>query len=154
MLLFFFMDLMNAAGIAVAPSTWSEFQEAVIALTQFNADGVITQSGAGIGTSENIERAADLIALLMMQNGTQMVDDRGRAVFDEVPEGGERGTLPGLDAVRFYTDFANPTKEVYTWNEDQPDSFEAFTNGTTAMFFGYAKVFLHSRIATHCHSCR
>jgi ABC-type glycerol-3-phosphate transport system substrate-binding protein len=45
---------------------------------------------------------------------------------------------PGLEALRFYTDFANPNKEVYCWNNDMPDSLEAFTSGSLAMFIGYS----------------
>ena len=130
-------DLLNNAGIASPPSTWSEFQDAVTALTEYNSEGEIVQSGAALGTSDNVERAADILGLLMMQNGTQMISEDGDdANFDKIPAELERETLPGLDAVRFYTDFANPTKEVYTWNENQESSFEAFTNGTTAMMFG------------------
>lgn len=135
--LFWNRDLLSAAGIAEPPDTWTEFQEAVIALTNIDEDGNIVQSGVGLGTSENVERAADILTLLMMQNGTVMTDAEG-ATFHETPPGGVKGDLPGLDAVRFYTDFANPTKEVYTWNEDQANSFDAFTKGTSAMFFGYA----------------
>lgn len=133
-------DLFNAAGLAAPPTTWDAFQEAVIALTKFKSDGELIQSGAGLGTSENVERAADLLSLLMLQNGTEMLsDDEDEVLFDDQPSsGGTKGVLPGLDAVRFYTDFANPTKEVYTWNEEQTSSFEAFVNGTSAMFFGYA----------------
>lgn len=130
-------DLLNAAGIAEAPDTWTEFQEAVIALTKVDEDGNLVQSGAGLGTGENVERAADLLALLMLQNGTTMIND-DEVLFSETPSGGVKGVVPGLDAVRFYTDFANPTKEVYTWNDEQSSSFDAFVNGTSAMFFGYA----------------
>ena len=38
----------------------------------------------------------------------------------------------------FYTDFANPGKEVYTWNSKQPNSLEAFIQGKVAFFFGYS----------------
>jgi len=62
------------------------------------------------------------------------VAGEGEATFAETTEDG----LPGADALRFYTDFANPAKEVYAWNADQPPSFEAFTSGKTAFFFGYA----------------
>ena len=138
LVLYWNKDLLNAAGIAEAPDTWTEFQESVVALTKVDDDGNLVQSAVGMGTSENVERSADVLALLMMQNGTDMIID-GDVEFNEVPSSGAvKGTLPGLDAVRFYTDFANPTKEVYTWNADQTSSFDAFANGTSAMFFGYA----------------
>lgn len=133
--LFYNRDLLNAAGIALPPSSWSDFQEAVGSLTQIGPNDTILQSGAALGTSRNVDRAFDILTLLMMQNGTQMSNARGQATFaGEL----EDNTLPGADAVRFYTDFANPTKSVYSWDADQPSSFDSFTSGQTAFFFGYS----------------
>lgn len=136
--LFYNEDMLNAAGIPQPPATWSDFQEAVKSLTKIDTAGKVTQSGVGMGTSENVERASDILSVLMMQNGVEMVDERGRVTFNDVPKGTSRTTPPGVDAVRFYTDFANPTKEVYTWNESMPSSLDAFVNGQTAMFLGYS----------------
>lgn len=129
-------DLLNAAGIAQAPSTWTQFQEAVVKLTLIGPNDSIIQSGAAMGTGKNVERATDLLALLMMQNGTQMTDERGRPTFGTYQT--EDRTRPGVDATAFYTDFASPLKEVYTWNAQQPTSFDAFVTGKTAFFFGYS----------------
>ncbi|MBT5808626.1 extracellular solute-binding protein [Candidatus Uhrbacteria bacterium] len=132
--LFFNKDLLNAAGIPEAPATWTEFQDQVTTLTRISSSDVITQSGAALGTSQNVERAFDIVSVLMMQNGAQLIDSRGRAVF---AQGDDEGTL-AIQATRFYTDFANPLKQVYTWNEDMDDSFDAFANGKAAFFLGYS----------------
>lgn len=132
-------DLLNLAGIPQAPKTWSEFQTAVKKLTKLDSNGDILQSGTALGTSRNVERAADILALLMMQNGAEMISPGGAANFHRVPpllEG--RPAPPGQEALIFYTDFANPQKEVYTWSAQEPNSLEAFTSGRTAMFFGYS----------------
>ncbi|MBI4135869.1 extracellular solute-binding protein [Candidatus Uhrbacteria bacterium] len=131
-------DLLNLAGIPQVPKTWGELQGAVKKLTRFDTQGGLLQSGAALGTSKNVERAADILALLMMQNGTEMLDLSGNAAFHRVPQilSGS-GTLPGPEALTFYTDFANPNKEVYTWSAELPGSFEAFVAGRTALFFGY-----------------
>ncbi len=136
--LFYNEDMLNAAGIPQPPATWKDFQEAVKTLTKIDAAGKVTQSAVGMGTSENVERAPDILSVLMMQNGVQMVDDRGRVTLNDVPNGFSRETPPGVQAVQFYTDFANPTKEVYTWNDTMPSSLDAFVNGQTAMFLGYS----------------
>lgn len=136
--LFYNQDMLNTAGIPQPPATWSDFQQATTLLTKLDAVGAITQSAVGMGTYENVERATDILSVLMMQNGAQMVDDRGKVAFNQIPEGTPRDVNPGLDAVRFYTDFANPTKEVYTWNSSQSSSLEAFVNGNAAMFLGYS----------------
>lgn len=131
-------ELLNAAGIAAPAETWEDFQEQVTALTKTDSAGNLTQSGAALGTSSNVERVTDILTVLMMQNGTDMTDERGRVAFHTIPDDTPDGVFPGLDAVSFYTDFANPTKEVYTWNSDFPSSFEAFASGQTAYFFGYS----------------
>ncbi len=55
-----------------------------------------------------------------------------------MPAGATLTNPPGEDALGFYTDFASPYKEVYTWNENMPNSLEAFSTGRTAFFFGYS----------------
>lgn len=136
--LYYNKDLFDAAGIAQAPTTWEEFQTNVIALTQYADDGSILQSGASLGTTENIDRASDIIQVLMLQNGTEMVDDRDRVAFNAIPDDVASGVFPGLDAVRFFTDFANPVKETYTWNENFTSNVDAFAAGQTAMMLGYS----------------
>ena len=118
---------------------WNEeFQKDVKALTRQDEQGTIIQSGIALGASSNIERYTDILSLLMMQNGTDMLDEGGGAAFNRVPRGGSRDYAPGAEAVRFYTDFANPIKEVYTWNKSMPNSLEAFVEGKLAMFLGYS----------------
>lgn len=136
--LFFNKDLLNAAGIAEPPVDWESFQKAVIALTKYSEEGKVEQSGTALGTGNNVERAADIVQLLMLQNGTQMIDSQGKVAFNAIPDGTPENVYPALDALRFYTDFANQNKETYTWDSTSPTSFEAFTSGFTAMMFGYS----------------
>ena len=124
--------------MAQPPRTWNELQAATRRLTRLSQDGAIVQSAIGLGEARNVERAADILALLMMQNGAQMLDASG-AAFHKIPAALERRPLPpGEEALIFYTDFANPQKEVYTWSAGQTNSLEAFLAGKTAMFLGYS----------------
>ncbi len=131
-------DLLNAASIPAAPASWQEFHDDVVKLTKLDSTGKIIQSGAGFGTSQNVNRAVDILSVLMMQNGANMTDDRGRVAFQTVPTGTQHGLFPSVDATTFYTDFANPTKDAYTWNDSFPSSFDAFTSGQTAFYLGYS----------------
>lgn len=127
-------QLLNSANIAQPPTTWQQFQDQVKLLTKVDATGKIVQSAAAIGTAANVERASDILAVLMLQNSTVMEKNSDQVTF--ATKNGDR--MPAAEALRFYTDFANPVKEVYTWDADMSDSFEAFANGKTAFFFGYA----------------
>ncbi len=132
-------DLLNAAGVTTIPQDWDAFQIAVKKLVKQSPTGDILQSGAAIGTGANIERSPDILSVLMMQNGAHMSADDGTPTFNTLPKEleGQREQPPAFQALGFYTDFANPGKEVYTWNDKQPNSLDAFTAGKTAFFFGY-----------------
>ncbi len=136
--LFYNRDLLNNVGITAPPKTWDQFKNQVVQLTKQDQKGNIIQAGAAIGTADNINRSTDILSLLMLQNGTQMTDARGFATFNEVPEGYTREVKPSVEALNFYTSFASPAKQVYTWNTKMPNSLEAFMSGQTAFFFGYA----------------
>jgi len=138
MALYYNKDLMNAAGIPAPPENWTEFSEQVKRLTKLDTQGNILQSAAGIGTASNVERATDLVSLLMIQNGQTMADNIGYPEFQKIPAGLTREFPPSFQALEFYTDFANSNKDVYTWNESQPNSLDAFISGRAAFFFGYS----------------
>ena len=132
-------DLFNNAGITSPPEYWNkEFQQNVKKLTKQNNKGQIVQAGVALGGSDNIERANDILAVLMMQNGTVMMEG-GQIKFHQKPANyADRSYSPGLDALRFYTDFANPAKEVYGWNSQMDNSLDLFSQGKLAIMFGYA----------------
>jgi multiple sugar transport system substrate-binding protein len=139
MVLFYNKDFLNNAGIPQPPTTWTEFREQVKKITKQDKQGNITQAGAAIGTNANVERSIDLLSLLMMQNGTVMSDANGYPRFGEIPPGqADQSFVPGEEALSFYTDFASPSKEIYTWNNTMPDSLEAFISGNVGFFFGYS----------------
>lgn len=140
MAMFYNKDLLNNAGIAEQPTYWNKtFQQNVKKLTKQNVKGQIIQSGVAMGGSANIERSIDLLSALMMQNGATMMDDSGKVLFDSVPPGRQdQQYIPGLEALRFYTDFANPAKEVYSWNKELDNSLKMFIDNKLAIMFGYS----------------
>jgi len=139
LVMFYNRDMLNANGLAKPASHWAEFQEQVKKIVRLDEVGTIIQPAASIGTADNVERSSDLLAVLMMQNSAQMADGNGIATFDRFPPDlPPREMTPGAEALVFFSDFANPQKEVYTWNDKMPDSLAAFASGKTAFFFGYS----------------
>lgn len=139
MVMYYNKDLFNNAGIASPSEYWNrKFQQDVKKLTKQNNKGEIIQAGVALGGSDNIERSVDILSVLMMQNGAEMMSGN-TVTFDALPEGmADRAYNPGMDALRFYSDFANPAKEVYSWNAALPNSLEMFIQGKLAMMFGYS----------------
>ena len=135
--LYYNRDLLDASGVVEVPTTWEEMTNAVTQITRQDSEGNIVRSGVAMGGSNNIYRSADILALLMMQNGTQMVSSSGKVTFDDSSSYDSK-YYPGERALDFYTDFAEPMKEVYTWNSDMPEATDAFIQGKLAMLFDYA----------------
>ena len=121
------------------PTNWDDFMSAIEKSTKYNQNGDIIQSGVALGGSKNVSRYSDILSVLMMQSGAVMMDDAGQIVFNRVSDTiKQQQTVPGVEALRFYTDFASPAKEVYSWNKDLNDSLTMFTQGKLGMFFGYS----------------
>jgi len=133
--LYYNRDFLNDVGISQPPKTWDVFIEDVKLLTLLDREGNFVRSGVALGDVENIKNLVDILSLLMMQNGATMTEGR-KAVFDW-PAQNDDTYFPAQEALRFYTDFANPAREVYTWNERMSDSLEAFAQGKATFYFGY-----------------
>ena len=133
--LYYNRDLFNSAGISQSPKSWDDFNNDVELLTKLDQIGNVTQSGAAIGSARNINRSTDILMALMIQSGVQMTDpDDTSATFAHSVDNQQVGEI----ALRYYTDFTNPAKETYTWNDNQHYSVDAFSEGATAMMFNYS----------------
>lgn len=133
--LYYNKDLFNSAGITRPPQTWAEVNSDVQLLTKLDKSGNIVQSGFSLGTARNINRSTDIIMDMMIQSGVKMTSvDNTSATFDDAVNGQRLGEI----AVQYYTNFANPRNQDYSWNDSQPYSTDAFTGGTLGMMLGYA----------------
>lgn len=133
--LYYNKDLLNSTGIVTPPSNWNEFNDAVKKLTVFDERGNIVRAGSAIGTAKNINRSTDILSLLMLQSGVKMTDTSGTSATFSKSVNGER---VGEAALQYYTDFAKQSAPLYSWNDSQHYSIDAFIEGNAAMMFNYS----------------
>lgn len=118
------------------------FWEDIVALNKAftKKDGVnLTRPFIALGASNNVTNADDIFYLLMLQNKTKIFSDDGQTAILNLPSltaGGESLTA-AAKALDFYTSFANPASENYSWNTSQPADTDAFTSGKVLAIFGY-----------------
>lgn len=139
--LFYNKDHFNASTMPYPPKTWEEFVEAVKRLRRIKIDGQIERAGVALGDTKTIHRATDILALLMMQKGAEMVDLAKKKVSFTSSQVSPSGTTiqAGVDALKFYTSFSNPlAADIYTWNNRQNYSIDAFVRGEVSMIFDYS----------------
>ncbi|HCU70822.1 MAG TPA: hypothetical protein DIC35_03685 [Candidatus Moranbacteria bacterium] len=139
--LYYNKDLFNDAGITSTPKNWEDFVSVARKLTKLDEQNQIIQSGAALGTSTNINRATDVLNLLMLQNNTEMVNPNSKEVrFDKFTNVDGNSFSPGENALNFYTQFASRNSQLipYTWNQRLHYSIDAFSEGTLGMMFNYS----------------
>jgi len=136
--LFYNLDLLTKADIKVPPADWNDFVEAV-KKTRIIEGNEVRQAGAALGLGKNIANASDILAVLLMQNHAVMVSsDLKSALFNNAIET-SAGILPvGAQALDFYTAFARPNKEVYTWNANFESALKAFASGQVLFLIDYS----------------
>lgn len=109
-------DLFAKAGVR-EPVTWEDVLAIVPKLTV--KDGVaITTSAIALGTTGNVENWSDILALMMLQNGANLVGLTGKEAEE---------------TILFYRKFSDPVDPMYTWNETLDNSIYAFAIGKVAM---------------------
>lgn len=125
--LFINTDMFQAAGLQT-PKTWLDVRTAAKALTVTDkATGQIQTAGAALGTYDNVDGAADIVALMMLQNNVNFLQVNNSMGAD--------GRNLGEDVLSFYTQFATDQR---VWNNDLDPSTLAFAKGRVGMYLGYS----------------
>ena len=100
----------------------------------------MSQATVALGEFNNVTNAKELISALIIQAGNpiSMYDATGEIRIVLKSNFDDDGPRPAVEALRFYTDFSNPTKSVYSWNRAMSNSIEAFIKGDLVFYFGFA----------------
>ncbi len=131
--------IFSTEGIANPPKTWDELRKLVPKLTRLSDTRGIDRSGVALGEVQNIRNAKEILASMLMQQGNTItdIDPQTGFVVSTLDKANAANTFPANDVIKFYTYFANPAGEAYSWSRSMPDSRKAFLAGDVAMYFGY-----------------
>ena len=146
LLLYWNRDLLGSSGYAEPPMTWDQVPGMVQTITMKDTTGSIKRSGIALGTFPNIENAKAIITMLMIQAANV-----GNSVPEPIVGHNQEGLLvstmgssfgrsspPAVDALRFYTEFANPAQSDYSWNNSLGSARSAFAQGQVGLYLGFA----------------
>ncbi|MEW5805465.1 MAG: extracellular solute-binding protein [Patescibacteria group bacterium] len=128
--LFYNQDLLDQAAIPFPPKTLEELVEMAPKLTKFNERRDILYSGFALGSAANVSHATDILSLLMLQAGSNIISNDFTITLHQ--------TNAGAQALNFYTQFAKSKNQVYSWDEKMGNSIEEFARGKAAIAIGYA----------------
>ena len=140
LVLYWNRDMFAESGFAQPPVYWDELFLLAERITQRDKANNIERSAIAFGEFDNVNHAKDIMAALIMQAGGEIVGrlPDGQLYAGLSPEGFTDRVIPAQTALRFYTEFADPVKGVYSWNRSLPNSLDAFAQERLAMYVGYA----------------
>lgn len=125
--------------LSAPPESWAKLVEMEKYITKLDGNNVL-RSTIALGSADNISQSSNILSLLMLQNGGEIVGvDRKRALF-HIPTttAGGKDLSPGSVALDFFTSFSNPAKTAYTWNASMPQDIDAFGQGRVAMVIAFS----------------
>lgn len=133
-------DTFTGIGEGQPPTYWNDFIALAPRITSLDAGANVRKSAVALGTWDNINNAKAILSALMMQTGDFVTvrNASGVLVTTLGAKPDSSNISPASEALRFYTDFANPSKTTYSWNRSLANSYNAFTAGDVAVYFGFA----------------
>jgi ABC-type glycerol-3-phosphate transport system substrate-binding protein len=132
-------NIFSSAGLAYPPRTWEELvRDTVPTVTRRFDNNDIAVSTIAFGEYSNVTNAKEVLLMLMMQAGSRLVQIVNGTPQVQLNVGyGTEVSTPGDAAVRFYTQFANPSAVTYTWNRGMRIDRDAFLAEDVALYFGF-----------------
>ncbi len=140
-------DIFTNNQIALPPTNWADFPILAEKISRSDKNANITKSAVAFGEFRNVNNAKEIISALIMQAGSPIVRyDAGtlQSALKVSTVGG--GINPTESAVRFYADYSNPKKSVYSWNRALPMSKSYFLRGDLAVYFGFGSEYSDLKI--------
>ena len=131
--------ILASDGIATPPSTWEALTGLVPSVALLTPARQITRGLIALGTYSNVHDARGILSALFLQTGVPLATVATNGVISaDLGTSASNGVPPGQAVLRFYTQFADPSKVSYTWNASLPDSEQSFLAGNLALYLGYA----------------
>ncbi len=132
-------DLFATAGLAVPPATWEALTAITVpALVHISQTPIfaVTQAALAFGEYANVTHAADIIVMLAIQAGSDLITESTRGYASSFNRSSlSAGAPPAEVALDFYTQFSNPSGPMYTWNRSLPQDRNAFLAEDLALYF-------------------
>jgi ABC-type glycerol-3-phosphate transport system substrate-binding protein len=135
-------DIFNSAGVPSAPANWSAVQLLPAKMTKIDERGKISASAVALGGVSNVTHYKEILSAQIMQTGNKIV--AGQLVTDnkgvlELQRTLVLGQGDGASsALRYFTEFGNPSLPKYSWNSAKNTSLDEFIAGNLGLYFGLA----------------
>jgi len=136
LMMYYNRSILDTNGVVYPPSSWDDLVSLIPELTKKDSSNKIIKSAVALGHFSNVTHAKDILSALFMQGGNSIVAEENGAFYSSLNISNPKYDLGSI--LKFYTDFADPNKDVYSWNKSFPNSSNAFSKEDLAFYFGFA----------------
>ncbi len=137
LVMFWNRDIHSDIGLVGPIQFWEDLDDFSVRATN-RENSTISRSAISFGEYRNIRHAKDIISTLIMQTGGDIFYKEGGVVRSGLDQNFGFTRPPAVSAVSFFVDFADPSRRIYSWNRNLPDSLEYFSQGRSALYLGRA----------------
>ncbi len=137
LMLYWNKDILSTYNFLVPPKTWeSMVNEYVPTLVNRDFNRTIIRSPLAFGEYRNVTNAFSVLSMLLIQGGSALVTETPENYVLQLDNMREGTGNPFVNAVSFYTNFANSNNPLYTWNRTKPNDKQEFLGETLVFYFG------------------
>ncbi len=139
LVMYFNRNMLSAKGIATPPKHWDEFFTIAPKFNEKNKAGNLNKTIVALGETSNITNFKDIFSTLILQAGSPITafGEDGK-IYSTLARNNDFDNTPAEAALRFYTEFSNPVKPVFSWNKSLLNSRDAFLAEELGTYFGFS----------------
>jgi ABC-type glycerol-3-phosphate transport system substrate-binding protein len=131
-------DIFRRYSLIEPPKFWDEFLTLAPKMAVKDTSGNITETAVSFGEWRNVSNAKSIISALLLQSGINVVDNFKNITLSNQIKVNNQPTTPAFSVLNFYTQFANPTNDTYSWNRSLPKSTDYFISQNLATYIGFS----------------
>lgn len=136
LMMYYNRSTLDANGVIYPPATWDDMVSAVPSLTKKDNTNKIIKSAVALGHYSNVVHAKDILATMFMQAGNPIITEAEGKFSSVLDSSIGNFNLPSI--LKFYTNFADPSSTMYSWNRSFPSSDDSFSAENLAFYFGFS----------------
>ena len=137
LVMYFNRNMLSGKGIASPPKYWDEFFTIAPKFNEKNNAGNLRKTIVALGETSNVANFKEIFSTLILQAGSPItfteVDGK---LSSSLARNSGFENIPVEAALRFYTEFSNPIKPIFSWNKSMLNSRDAFVAEELGTYFG------------------
>jgi len=136
MVLYYNRSILDSHNILYPPAYWEDLEDLALVLNKKNSLNQFSQSAISLGQFVNNKNAKGILTTLFMQAGSSIIAEQNSRFVSTLDSSSTNYSLSSI--LKFFTDFADPIKSIYSWNRALPEASNFFSSGNLALYFGYS----------------